>query len=265
MRALPTFSPLEYQVWAARSAPTGGGSMSMPIKSRLVVTAALSLVGLAALVEKSSGQQPQDRAVQKTSNTPGAAPKAVGPAVIGTIDMDTVLKSYDKYKAQLEVMKTDMLARQKDLMKIQEEGKQTAAQMEKFKPGSPDFKRWEGRISQLKANLQVAQEQASSEFAQREAEMIAAILDDVHKVTAWVAQQHGMSFVVRISRDQINSGVPESVMSAMASTVVYSDPSVDVTNDVVRTLNYQYQRMTNPGGAKPAASAPAQGSGTGGH
>ena len=38
-----------------------------------------------------------------------------GPAVIGTIDMDAVLKTYEKYKAQMEAMKVDMLARLSDI------------------------------------------------------------------------------------------------------------------------------------------------------
>jgi Skp family chaperone for outer membrane proteins len=230
--------------------------MPLPIKWRLALTAGLSLVGFLALVGRSSGQQ--DGGVQKTSTSqaPAAAVRPVA-AVIGTIDMDSVLKTYEKYKSQMEAMKVDMLARQKDLMKIQEEGKQLGEMMGKFQPSSPDYKRLEKQFAQLKAQFQVANEQASSEFAQREADMLAGIYNEVQVMTGAVAKRHGMSFVVRVSREPVNGSEPNSVMSALARSVVFSDPATDVTNEVVSYLNMRYRQANGAAAPKSAAAAPA--------
>jgi Skp family chaperone for outer membrane proteins len=226
----------------------------LPIRWRMALTAGLSMAGCLALAGHSSGQQ--DGGVQKASTSQPAAAARPGPAVIGTIDMDAVLKTYEKYKAQMESMKVDMLARQKDLMKIQEEGKQLGEMMSKFQPSSPDYKRIEKQFAQLKAQFQVANEQASSEFQQREADMLATIYNEVQGMTASVAKLHGMSFVVRVSREPVSGSEPNSVMSALARSVVFSDPVTDVTNEVVKYLNINYRRTTGAAAPKAAAATP---------
>jgi outer membrane protein len=228
--------------------------MAMPIKWRLALTAALSLVGLFALAGHSSGQNPQDGGVQKTAATnQPAAPKPVTPAVVGSIDLDAVLKGYEKFKSQTEAMKVDMIARQKDLMKIEEQAKTVGEQSSKFQPGTPDYKRLEGQFAQLKAQLQVATEQAQSEFQQREADMIAGIFNVVQAMTAAVAQRHRMTFVVRVSHDTVSGSEPNSVMSAMRRPVLYSDPGTDITNEVVGYLNQNYRMATGAASAKSAS------------
>lgn len=227
--------------------------MAMPIKSRLAFTVGLGLVGLMALVGRSSGQQ--DGGVQKASSSPAAGVKASAVAVIGTIDMESALKQYEKYKSEMDAMKAEVLGREKDLMKISEEGKQVGDMMGKFQPGSPDFKRLENKLSQLKAQFQVAREQAQSELAQREADVLAKIIGEIQGMSAAVAKRHGMTFVVRATREPINSSNPNSVMEAMSRAVVYSDPTTDITNEVVNYLNYNYRRATGADAAAKPASA----------
>lgn len=236
----------------------------MAMSSRLAVAAGLSLLGLVGLVSQSSGQQ--DRDVQKTStNQQHPAAQPLAPAIIGTVDLDAVFKGYEKMKVTMDSMKADITARQGDMSKIAAEGKQATEILAKLTPGSPDYKKTETRISQLRAQLQVLQEQSQNEFAQREAESLAGFYTDVQKMVAAVAKLRKMTYVVRISKEPVNGSQPDLVMAAMGRPVVYSDPTADITNDVIYYLNASYRRSTGAAAPKasPSAPSPTGGSGSG--
>ena len=89
---------------------------------------------------------------------------------------------------------------------------------------------------------------------------MATLYKEIQAMVARVAQWRKMTYVVKVSNQPISGSNPNSVMAAMANTMVYADPRNDVTNDVVYNLNRLYKAT---GGAVPktsaGASAPAGG------
>ena len=238
----------------------------MTISSRVALAAGLSFVGLAGLVAPTLGQQ-ADRAVQKVATAagtgsapaPAAAPaaKPIGPAVIASVDIEAVFKDYEKVKVTSEAFKAEMMLKQSEIGKIANEGKQAAEMIAKFTPGSPDFKKLEERIARLKADLQIKQEQAQNDLVQKEADSLAGLYKDISGMVGRVAASKHLTYVVKISNEPIESTDPNSVMAAMARTVVYADPSTNITPEVIYWLNHYYKASVaaQPGAA--AAPAPA--------
>ncbi len=228
----------------------------MPMTSRGALAAGLSLVGLVGLVAPTLGQQ--DRAVQKTASTaPPAAPtpKPVGPALVGSVDIEKVFKEYAKVKDSSEAFKAEYMAKQQDLARIASEGKRNAEMLGSLQQGTPDFKRTEEAITRLKTELQIKQEQAQNDLVQTEADSLALLYNDIQAMVAGVAKQRNLTYVVKVSNEKVESTEPNSVMAAMARTVVYADPGADITPDVIYWLNKRYQAAT---AAQPgAAAAPA--------
>ncbi|GAC1468854.1 MAG: hypothetical protein NVSMB9_11960 [Isosphaeraceae bacterium] len=233
----------------------------MVVSCRAIVVAGLALAGIASLVGPTSGQQSQDNTVRKAASqgNGGAVPKPPVPPVFGTVDIEVIFKSYDKVKAQQEEFKAAALAKHNELMKLQTEGQEVAAQLSKFTPNSVDAKKSEDRISQLKAQLEAGREQAQREFALRESEMLATLYKEVQAMVAAMAKYRGMTYVVQVTNEPISGSNPNSVMAAMAKTVVYADPSNDITKDVIHNLNIRYKAA---GGTAPKASASASASST---
>ncbi len=89
--------------------------------------------------------------------------------------------------------------------------------------------------------------------------MMATIYKEIQGATARVARWRGMNYVLRASdphKPQAGTD-PNSVMASMNETVVYADPSNDITKDVVYFLNRWYEGTKNTGAAsKPAARRP---------
>jgi Skp family chaperone for outer membrane proteins len=228
----------------------------MAISSRATLAAGLSLLGVACLVGPSLGQQP-DHDVRKATNA-APAPKAMGPATIGAVDVKAALEGYEKSKALMEAARSEFLQRQNELLKINNDGKQAVEMLAKLTPGQPDYKKMEARVGQIKAQLQVAQEQLQSDAAQKEADTFATLYRDIQSMTGQVAKQRGLTYVVRVDNSPVSGTEPQSVFASMSRPVIYFEPANDITNDVVYYLNVWY-RKSNPS----AAVTPAAGAATG--
>jgi len=233
----------------------------MVISSRAIVAVGLSAVGLGLLVGPSLGQQ-QDAGVHRTASPSTAAPTAPISPVIGTIDMDVVFKNYDKVKVSSEEFKAAALARKGDLQKIQADAQQEAEILAKLTPGTEDFKKHENRVTELKARFEAGRESAERDFASREAEAMATLYKEVQAMVARIAKWRKMTYIVKVSNQPISGSNPNSVMAAMANTMVYADPTNDITNDVVYNLNRIYKATGGPSAKGSATATPPATSGS---
>lgn len=232
---------------------------------RIRTLLALTLwMGFATVV--SAQQAAQDRGVQRTAgNTGGAAstaaatPTTVTSAVIGSIDLDLVFEGYEKVKASTETMQAKILAKQNELQKMVADMKAAAEKQASLSPTSPEYKKFDQQLTQMKIEGQAFQENVNKEFDLIQAEALAEIYRDIQGMTARVAYSRGMNYVVKISNKPIKAAEdPNSVMAAISRTVVYSDPRNDITQQVVQYLNIEY-RKTAGAAARPATNnaAPA--------
>jgi outer membrane protein len=231
----------------------------MVVSSRGIWAIGLSLTGVALLVGPSLGQQsagraPEDGAVRKAASPGGNTPPSPIAPVIGTVDVEHVFKNYDKVKVANKEFNAAMLARKNELMKIMSEAQQEAEMMNKFTPGSEDYKKHENKATELKAKHEAGRESAEREFALRQAESMATLYREVQAMVALIAQWRKMNYIVKVSNQPITGSDPNSVMNAISSTMVYADPRNDITNDVIHNLNRRYQAIAAPTGATKPAS-----------
>ena len=225
--------------------------------NRATVAVGLCLVGVAGLVGRSFGQQQKDDRVRPASNPAAAAPAAAAapkPVSIGSIDMDKVLKDYDKFKVANENIRAEALARHNSLMAIATEAKQETEKHQRMTPNSPDAKKCEDKVTQLKAQFEAGRENAEREFTQKEAETMATIYSEIALMAKGVAKMNGMAFVVKYSDQMPTGSEPNSVVAAMSRTILFADPSVDITAHVTYYLNERYKKA---GGPAPKGVVPA--------
>ncbi len=221
-------------------------------RARAACALGLALVGLVALVARTSGQ---DNAVRRTNGQTGGRP-AIAPAIIGCIDMDAVFKGYKKVDFLRKQMETEAEAKKGELSAILTQAQQLMQEMEKLQQGSEDFKNKDAKLTELRAKLDASRESAQKEFAQKEAEALATVYKEIQTMVAYVAKSYGMTYVMRVSNEPVTGTDPNSAVMALSRAVVYNDSSTDVTNVVLRLLNQQYAK-TNPAAAAPVQTAPA--------
>jgi outer membrane protein len=225
----------------------------MPTSSRAIWALGLGLFGVTGLVASSTAQTGVGQAAPKAAAPTGTHPT---PAIIASVDLDAVFKGYAKVKDSSELLKTDALNKQNDLMKISLEMKKLTEKMQQFQQGSSDQKKLESEYTKLKAQLEAEREQAQHDFAQREAEALAGLYKEVQTMVSRVAAKYGYTYVIKSSNEPISGTDPNSVMAAMARSVIYADPSSDITKIVLFNLNKAYELQKDQAKATNPAAAP---------
>jgi Skp family chaperone for outer membrane proteins len=233
----------------------------MVFSTRGILAIGLGLLGLTLLVGPSLAQQ--DGTIRKTAGpTGGSTPAAPIPPLIGTVDLDAVFKSYEKFKTSNKEFEAAVRSRQNDLMKIEAQGKEVAQMLSKLSPGTEDFKKHENMMTELKARFAAGKEQAQREFQLRESENLATIYKEVQLMVTAIAQWRKLNYIVRVTNIQPTGTDPNTVAAAFNNTIIYADPRNDITQDVIYNLNKRYKAMqmsasagTNaPAGGQPANS-----------
>lgn len=224
----------------------------MPISSRTNVAVG-STLALAVLLTHSLSLCAQ------TPGNPAANQSRPAPVSlrIGAIDMEKVFKEYRKVEFVSGQLRSDAQARQAELAKLLTQMQQLGEEMKGLAPGSNDFSTKEVQITRLRAQLEAEREQAQTDFARKEADALAQIYREVQDASAAVAKANNMQYIVKISNEPVTGTDPNSVMAAMARSVIYSDPGLDITPIVIKFLNQRYDSPGGAGAPTDAATQPA--------
>jgi Skp family chaperone for outer membrane proteins len=244
----------------------------MGVWPRKILAIGLGLAGVVYLVAPTQGQGPQgpkgDTRVQAAANGSANGAQTTGslkpatPTVVGSIDLDQVFKNYDKVKACMKDLQSQIQVRKAELMKYDEQGRQEMELLRKFQPGSTDYRKHEDRITELKAKIDASREQYQREMELRNAETIAIIYKEVQLYAGWVAKQRGITHVMVVANTPPSGSDPNSALAAINRPVVYADSRNDITEGVIFYLNRTYKGL-NKGIEKPAARQQPAGGGPG--
>jgi outer membrane protein len=172
---------------------------------------------------------------------------------IGAIDMDKVFEGYKKAEFLREQIKQEMIKKNAELSNLSNQMREQVKVLEGLDPSGNDYKLKEADLTRMKVEFETQREQAQAAFARRDAEALATIYKDIQDMASRVAKNKGLNFVVKVSNELPSGTDPNSVLAAMSHSIVFYDPSLDITTMVVYNLNLQYEKQ---GGASlPAAAA----------
>ena len=102
-------------------------------------------------------------------------------------------------------------------------------------------RRREDHINELKGRMETEREAAQREFTLREAQLTAALYQEIQETIAAVAKAKGLNYVVKVSLGPISDSNPNDVMTALGRSVLYADPRNDLTEEVIRGLNQRFK------------------------
>jgi Skp family chaperone for outer membrane proteins len=225
--------------------------------SRAALAIGLGLVGVAGFVAPLLGQDPALRQVGTGTGAAAAKPdppKPASPAAIATVDMNKVLKDYDRFRTAYEAFTAEAMVKEAELRKIESEARQKNEELQKLAPGSLDQKKISEKITLLIAQFEAGKKSAQAEFAQKDAEMMATIYNEMQQMSARVAKWRGYCMVVKYSATPASGSDPDSIRATISNSVVYADPKLDITADVTKFLNQEYYAK---GGQAPKGNAAA--------
>jgi len=169
----------------------------------------------------------------------GLAPAARAETKIGIVDYQRAGMECDEGKAITAALKKEMEEKQKQLDAKQTEFQTLRADFDKQQALLNDQAK-QAKVAELDkraGELQQMYVQLQQELAAREQEASRGMSDRLNATVKEIADSEGIQVVVN------------------KAAVVYSPPSLDITNEVIRKYNAKYPKKADADQAKPASAA----------
>ena len=182
------------------------------------------------------------------ANPPAGGASATSPTRVAVIDIVRVFNEFDQTKVlnqKMSALENDLT--NQDQKKNQELETQKAA-LKAYAPSSAEYKKQNDELKRMMVEYQIWKLSKQDEVAQ-------AHLDWINKTYKKVEDQVGATakaknFQLVITRQELDTSITDSkvmLKQIIERKVIYSDASIDLTDEVLSSLNAQFSK---DGGAK---------------
>ena len=196
--------------------------------------AMIAIASAAALVPAAaSAQAPAPVAA------PAAAPRAAAAATGHTavIDVGYIFKNHARFKAAMDKMKDEVLAAENVLKAERDRINGMMEQLKGFNVGTPEYKKLEAEVAKAQGDFNVNAQLQKKDFMDREAKVYMQVYAEIEQAVSQFARQHGIAVVHRFDGDPVDSSDRNRILGNITRPIVYHDPQVDITPDILRVLN----------------------------
>lgn len=177
------------------------------------------------------------------------APKADAP--IGVVDMVKAFNENDQWKAINNGLTKKRQGQDAEAEKFKEQIAAKQKQLDAYHPDSPDWLKCSEELLSLntKAEVWARLEKARTERMKRQ--WVEKNYADVTKAIAEVAKKRGLALV--LTREEIEPNTEDSARlfaQIINRKVVYHEPGLEITEEVLRKVNDEFKLAGGEGGLK---------------
>jgi Skp family chaperone for outer membrane proteins len=206
----------------------------------IVIVAAVAVVPATAPAQGPAPGQPAAGAPRASAAVP-----ATHTAVI---DVGYIFKNHARFKAAMDKMKEEVLAAENSLKAERDRINSLMEQLKGLNVGTPDYKKLEAEVAKAQGDFNVNAQLQKKDFMDREAKVYMQVYGEIEQAVSQFARKHGIAVVHRFDGDPVDNTDRNRILGNITRPIVYHDPQVDITPDIVRMLN-----------APAVAGAPAAG------
>ncbi len=194
----------------------------------------MAIVALVAAVTASAAQaQVPVRPVQPVQRT-ASAPPATHVAVI---DVGYIFKNHARFKAAMEKMKDEVLAAENGLKAERDRINGLMEQLKGFNVGTPEYRKLEAEIAKAQGDFNVNAQLQKKDFMEREAKVYLQVYTEIERAVSQFARENGIAVVHRFDGEPVDDSDRNKILGSITKPIVYHDPQVDITPDILRMLN----------------------------
>ncbi len=183
---------------------------------------------------------------QQGIQSPGARPPTqVSPAAnvkrfkIAVVDISRIFNEHQGFKASIEAVKKEVEQVEATMKQDHQQLRSLQEQLNRLNPGTPDFKKIDGQISEKKAQIAVKMDKHRKEFMEKEARIYNQTFLAISGAVKQYSLHNDLALVIQLRSD--NNGSPKerlqkTVMKKLQNPIVFQN-RIDITNDILTMLN----------------------------
>ena len=176
--------------------------------------------------------------------TAGAAFKPTPPAapVIATVDLEQVIQKMNERTDKEAALKARSDEYKAKLKTLQEEAEADKAKIDAEPPASANRVAMAKSLREKIFRMEFEGQYATKILGEMQGEMLKDLYTKINNTARVIAKRNAYQLVITSDENaQVNAGDPDSIKRAIAfKRILYVDPAMDITNDIVNELNNAY-------------------------
>jgi Skp family chaperone for outer membrane proteins len=174
---------------------------------------------------------------------PAMAQGAPNAQNIAVIDIGKVVMGVEKYKQEMNSFHAEVVATGKEFQQMKKDLETLQAQQKQLAPDTPDYKRLDDQIMRGSADLNFRNTQKKKDFAEREGKMVFNFYREIQDAVKQFSQQYNIALVIQYDSTEVS---PNNPQSALGRSVVYVNHGLDITPDIINSLNRSANQAVRP-------------------
>jgi Skp family chaperone for outer membrane proteins len=169
-------------------------------------------------------------------------PAAAQTLKIGVVRFTSLVNGYTRMQAE-----QDAGLKKRDQLRLEQTGRtdeinRLNAKLQQHTPDSEAYKKTEDELRQKKADLETWTRVKTDELMSDETRIIREIYEDVDAASAEYGKKNGFALILKEDDlDLVKAGLAELKVKVALRKILYFDPSLDITDAIVKVLNDRYQ------------------------
>lgn len=189
----------------------------------------------ATVVSVAHAQAPGQPGVRPVA--PPAASGGPPPTHAAVIDVGYIFKNHAAFKAAMEKMKDEVLVAENSLKAERDRINGLIEQLKGFNVGTPEYRKLEGEVAKAQGDFQVTAQLQKKDFMDREAQVYMQVYSQIERAVSQFARDNKIAVVHRFDGEQVDGGDRNRILGNITKPIVYYDPQIDITPDILRMLN----------------------------
>ena len=195
---------------------------------------ALVALVVALVTSGAQAQVPGQPAVRPM--TPPAA--SASPAThVAVIDVGYIFKNHARFKAAMDKMKDEVMAAENSLKNERDRINGLMEQLKGFNAGSPEYKKLEAETAKAQGDFNIDAQLRKKDFMEREAKVYLQVYNEIERAVSQFARDNKIAVVHRFDGEPVDDADRNRILGSITKPIVYYDPQVDITPDILRMLN----------------------------
>ena len=190
----------------------------------LAVTGALGATAVHAQAQPAPAAAPAARAATPASHS-------------AVIDVGYIFKNHARFKQAMDKMKDEVMQAENALKAERDRINNQMETLKGFNVGTPEYKKLEAEVAKAQGDFSVTAKLQQKEFMDREAKVYLQVYNEIERAVSQFARDNGIAVVHRFDGDPVDSADRNRILGSITKPIVYYDPQIDITPDVLRMLN----------------------------
>lgn len=166
-----------------------------------------------------------------------AAAPSGPPTHVAVIDIGFIFKNSASFKAKMDKFKDDVMQAENGVRGERDRINGLAEQLKNFNVGTPEYKKLEAEVAKAQGDYNVSMQLQKKELMDREAKIYLEVYTEIEKTVEQFAKQHRIAVVHRFEGESVESGDRNQIMRGITKSIVYLEPGIDITPDILKLLN----------------------------